>query len=105
MKLLGIETTGDVADLAVLDGEEVEAKLAFYEEPLRFTGDTAPYHGKLAARFGEPSVTGPGRARPRAESVARLARTRLLAGEADDRMTLAPHYVRPSAAEARWRET
>jgi tRNA threonylcarbamoyladenosine biosynthesis protein TsaB len=80
-------------------------KLATPDRSVLFTGSTELHRGLLVEQFGERAVLEAGAARPRAETVGRLARTRLLAGSSDDRMNLSPRYVRPSAAEARWEET
>jgi tRNA threonylcarbamoyladenosine biosynthesis protein TsaB len=84
--------------------DALATKLAAFSGSVRFAGDTRAYQEALAERFGEAALLGAERAQPAAEVIARLARARLQAGDADDRMTLAPLYVRPSAAEARWKE-
>jgi tRNA threonylcarbamoyladenosine biosynthesis protein TsaB len=89
----------------LLSMEELESVLAVHGGPIRFAGEIEPYREMLESRFGGATVGGAYGTRPRAETVGELARTRLRENRGDDPMTLAPIYVRPSAAEARWRET
>jgi hypothetical protein len=100
----GTEGVTRVLDEVLLPITALKEKLPAHEGPILFTGYTGPHQELLEQQFGEGTVAGAGEARPRAETVGRLARARLLAGSSDDRMNLAPIYVRPSAAEARWEE-
>ncbi|NMB11750.1 MAG: tRNA (adenosine(37)-N6)-threonylcarbamoyltransferase complex dimerization subunit type 1 TsaB [Firmicutes bacterium] len=87
-------------------GDFLEEVLAVAKGPVCFTGDgAASYWDIITQRAGDKAV------RPtsnsmylRASSIALLGRQRLLVGERDDPLTLAPLYLRLSEAERRLKE-
>lgn len=64
-------------------------------------GQFGPHRAALQEALGGRAILAPEDMLPRAGTVARLGRERLLAGQADSVHDLAPRYLRPSAAEAR----
>lgn len=64
-------------------------------------GQLGPHRAALLEALKSRAVLTPEDMLPRAGTVARLGRERLLSGRADSLHDLAPRYLRPSAAEAR----
>jgi tRNA threonylcarbamoyladenosine biosynthesis protein TsaB len=92
------------AEETLLPAEELAQKLARTPLEVVLAGDPGPHRALLAAALGPRLVLSQEAPAPRAATVARLGRDRLVAGQADPVHALAPCYLRASAAEARRKE-
>jgi tRNA threonylcarbamoyladenosine biosynthesis protein TsaB len=83
----------------VLTIDQLAARLAGYPGPVLLAGDAPEAAERLLTSLGPRARRSP--AGPSAAAVAAVGRHRLADG-GDDPLTLAPLYVRPSAAVAKW---
>jgi len=92
------------AEEMLIAAEDLAAKLAQSPLDVVLAGSAGQHRPALEAALGPRLILGPEQPTPRAATVARLGRERLLRGESDPAHALAPRYLRPSTAEARLRE-
>jgi len=85
----------------VLTIDQLAARLAGYPGPVLLAGDAPEAAERLLTSLGPRALTRRSPAGPSAAAVAAVGRQRLADG-GDDPLTLAPLYVRPSAAVAKW---
>jgi tRNA threonylcarbamoyladenosine biosynthesis protein TsaB len=85
----------------VLTIDQLAARLAGYPGPVLLAGDAPEAAERLLSALGPRALARRPPAGPAAAWVAEMGRQRLAAG-GDDPATLAPLYVRPSAAVAKW---
>jgi len=88
----------------LLPAAEMARRLALYPGSVAVIGSPGPHRGLLREVLQERLILGEEDLPPRAATVASLGRVRLGAGAGDEVHTLAPRYLRPSAAEARRQE-
>jgi tRNA threonylcarbamoyladenosine biosynthesis protein TsaB len=85
----------------VLTIDQLAARLSGYPGPVLLAGDAPEAAERLLSALGPRALARRPPAGPTAAWVAELGRQRLAVG-GDDAVTLAPVYVRPSAAVAKW---
>lgn len=88
----------------LLPARDLAGKLTAAPLDVVMAGVPGPHRALLAAALGPRLALSPEDRLPRASTLARLGRARLLAGEAPSVHSLAPRYLRPSTAEARLQE-
>ena len=95
--------TGDavarLSDDLLIPGNEIGALLAKWPGQVVFCGHAATFRETIERGLSPEDALWAPQEPPRARAVGAIALERLRRGEADDPVTLAPRYLRPSAAE------